>query len=489
VKFLIDSNIFIPLEPTRLTDIETGTPLATEFARLVTQAGHQLCVHPATLEDLRRDDEESRRTLREIQFDKYPLLPEPPTPSRRMEEILGSATTGTNDWVDHQLIAALDANAVDFLITEDRLLLRKAARLGLEERVATVPEAISLIKDLFDSVPPPPPAIRPIKAHNLDDTDPIFESLRLDYSGFDEWLNKCKREHRDAWIVEGEGPGYAGICILKREDPGEFGLTGKVLKICTFKISEEHNGFRFSELLLKAVFEYADFNEFDRIYVTAFDKHRDLIILLGFFGFEPIADRTALGEIVLVKTLSFTDEERDSHDPLEFNIKFGPFAVKLQDIPIFLVPIRPLYHRMLFPEAEVQLSFFPGRHPCGNSIRKAYLSNAAIRKIRLGSILLFYRSEDKRSIMTIGVVEGTLVSSTPNDIARYVGKRTVYSFGDIQKLCRRDVLAILFRQSSLLQKPITLEELIRTDYISAAPQSIVEFPKEAFEWLQTRLER
>lgn len=488
MKFLIDSNIFIPLEPTRLTDIEAGTPLATEFARLVAQAGHQLFVHPASREDLLRDDEKTRRTLREIQFEKYPLLPEPPLPSSRMIGILGDVAKGTNDWVDHQLLAAIEANAADFLITEDRSLLRKAARLGFEERVATVPEAISIFKDLFDLVPPPPPAIKPIKAHNLDEADPIFESLRSDYPGFDEWLIKCKREHRQAWIVQGESQGYAGLCILKREDPGEFGLTGKVLKICTFKISERHNGFRFGELLLKYSFEYADFNKFDRIYVTAFEKHEDLIDLLGNFGFQPITDKTARGEIVLVKRLSFIEEERNSHGPLEFNIKFGPFAVKLQDIPIFLVPIQPQYHRMLFPEAENQLSFFPGRHPCGNSIRKAYLSNAAIRKINPGSNLLFYRSEDFQCITALGVVEGTMVSSKPTDIARYVGKRTVYSFKDIAELCKREVLAILFRQSMILKSLLDIDELIRSGFVLKAPQSIMQLPKEATEWLQTRLD-
>ncbi len=489
VRFLIDSNIFIPLEPTRLTDVEAGTPLATEFARLVTEAGHQLCVHPSTLEDIRRDQEETRRTLREIQFTKYPALTEPPRPSLRMEEILGAVARETNDWVDHQLLAALDANAVDLLVTEDQSLTRKAARIGLEQRVYTIPEAISFVRDLFDLAPPPPPAVEQIIAHNLDETDPIFESLRSDYDGFDDWLTKCKLEHREARVVRGEGSEYAGICIIKREETGEFGLKGKVLKLCTFKISERHNGFRFGELLLKDIFEYASINKFEMIYVTVFERHGHLMALLGNFGFQPIAFKTAHGETVLVKRLSFTNQELASLDPLEFNIRFGPSAIRLVGVPTFLIPIMPEFHRLLFPDAETQLTIFPGRHPCGNSIRKAYLCNAAIRRITPGSNLLFYHSEKKQMIMVLGVVEQTMVSSTPANIARYVGKRTVYSFKQIQELCNKEVLAILFRQSFLLPEPITLEELKKKKYISAAPQSIMQLPEEASEWLQSRLRR
>ena len=202
MKFLIDTNIFIPLEPTALSDIEAGTHKIVELARLVSEAQHQLYVHPAALSDIQRDSSEERRKLREILFKKYPCLPDPPAISENLKNILGYVKPDTNNWVDHCLIAALASDAIDFLVTEDGALRKKAARLNLHSRVATVAEATSIIQDLFDKVPRPPPAVRNIKVHALNEKDPIFQSFRQDYHNFDEWLKKCKREHRPAWVID-----------------------------------------------------------------------------------------------------------------------------------------------------------------------------------------------------------------------------------------------------------------------------------------------
>ncbi|MCJ7668098.1 MAG: GNAT family N-acetyltransferase [Anaerolineae bacterium] len=487
MKFLIDTNIFIPLEPTDFADLEAGTPAAIEFARIVSETGHQLYVHPATRLDIRRDVDEGRRKVREILFNKYPCLPNPPPISSRLESILGRAEPQTNEWVDNHLIAALDADAVDFLVTEDVLLRKKAGQLGLENRAATVAEAISIVQDLFDIAPMPPPAVRAVKAHALNEADPIFKSFREDYPTFDKWLTKCKREHRQAWVIDVGNSRLAAVCIIKQEKSVDFGLAGKILKICSFKVSEEHNGFRFGELLLKTVFVYASSNRYDWIYVTVFEKYGDLIGLLEDFGFHDMGHRTKLGEVVLAKPMSFTEADRDSQHPLAFNIRYGPFAAKIKGALAFVVPIKPQYHRLLFPEAEQQLELMPGRHPFGNSIRKAYLSNAAIRTITPGANLLFYRSEDIRSVTCLGIVESTLVSSSPIEIARYVGKRTVYRFAEIEALCQREVLAILFRQSRILKDTISLEELIANSVLSAAPRSILTVPEGSTAWLQTRL--
>lgn len=487
MKFLIDTNIFIPLEPTGISDVAEGTAPATKFVRLISEAEHQLYVHPAAHADILRDPDNNRRKLREILFQKYAHLPDPPPITPQTESVLGQVEQKSNDWVDHNLIVALKADAVDFLVTEDRRLRKKAARLNLQNRVATVAEATSIVRDLFDIAPTPPPAVRHIKAHLLDESDPIFVSFRQDYPAFDIWLRKCKRGHRPAWIIEGKNSLTSAICIVKPEKTKECYLDGKVLKICSFKVSEEYNGFRFGELLLKTVFDYCISNEYKWIYVTVFNKYGNLISLFEDFGFKEQDKKTNLGEIVLTKPMSFTKKEYDSLSPLDFNIRYGPFAVKLIGTPTFIVPIKPKYHRLLFPEAEKQLDLLAGDTPFGNSIRKAYLSNAPIRAIRPGAGLLFYRSGDIRSITSLSIVEDTLVSSSPIKIARYVGKRTVYRFNEIEKMCKREVLAILFRQSRILEKPIGIGELVSNNVLSTAPQSIRTISQEAIKWIETRI--
>lgn len=490
MKFLIDTNIFIPLEPTRLSDVELGTRKIVDLARFMSEAQHQLYVHPAALSDIQRDTNDERRKLRELLFKKYPCLPDPPVISKQLENILGTAEPDTNNWVDHCLISALVSDAIDFLITEDNTLRKKVARLKLQNRVATVAEATSIIQDLFDRVPRPPPAVRNVKAHALNENDPIFQSFRQDYQGFDQWLKKCKLEHRQAWVINASNDYLAAVGIVKQEQSGVFGLQGKILKVCSLKVSEDCNGLRFGELLLKTIFDYAVSNKYNWIYITVLEKHYILISFLEEFGFQITHDKTALGETVLTKPMSFTEKERDSINPLSFNIRYGPFAVKFREVSTFIVPIKPIYHQLLFPEAEKQKRFpsCTGRYAFGNSIRKAYLSNSAIRAITPGANILFYRSEDIKSVTVLGVVEEVLVASSPLEIARYVGKRTVYKFSEIEELCRREVLAILFRQSRILKNPIMLRDIVANGILSSAPQSIVTVPKEAIEWLQTRLD-
>ncbi len=487
ISFLLDANIVIPLEPTGPEDIEVGTMAVVELARLAADTGCPLVVHPAVGAEIRADPDGQRRALRAMLLKKYPLLPDPPSVPAAWQSVFGRPEERSNDWVDSQLLAALDADAVDYLVTEDRGLHRKARRLGLGNRVADTADALSILRGLFDIVPEPPPAVRHVSAHVLNADDLIFDSLRREYPTFDVWLRKAKRQRRHTWLIDGVHGRHAAICIVKKERSGEYGLQGKLMKICTFKVSEEHSGYRFGELLLKPVFEHARASSYRAMFVTVFEKHRALIDLFEEFGFESLDTKTPLGELVLVKSLRPSNEDWDTLDPLSFNRRYGPVAAKIRDVPAFVVPIKPKFHRVLFPEAEEQAAFWPGAHPFGNSIRKAYLCNAAIRKLSPGANLLFYRSEDIRAVTALGIVEDTMVTRSPAQAARFVGKRTVYSFREIEELCTSAVLAILFRQSRLPAKPIPLQELIARGVITASPQSIVTVPKEATQWLEKRL--
>src|SRR5215211_5757620 len=193
MKFLIDMNIVIPLEPTGRADLHANTATATALAQLAMAGGHQLYVHPAIGEDMARDKNSERRELREALLAKYPRLDHPPA-STNVDRVLGTPKRDSHDYVDHQLLAALYANAVDYLVTEDNDMMRKAKRLGIEQRVFTIAAATSLLRSLFDVSPPPPPAVTEARAYTLDASDPIFASFRVDYPGFDDWLARCQRD-------------------------------------------------------------------------------------------------------------------------------------------------------------------------------------------------------------------------------------------------------------------------------------------------------
>jgi len=194
----------------------------------------------------------------------------------------------------------------------------------IEERVLSVDEAISTVRGLYVAQPSPPPAVKPLKAYELTETDPIFESLREDYHDFDTWLRKCKRQHRDAWVILGGNGHYAAVGIVKQESvSNEAALQGRVLKISTFKVSEVYGGFKYGELLLKSILGYCHSNRFDALFVTVLPKHVALLTLFEEFGFERGVARTELGEYIYSKSLAPVAENEAAMSPLDFHIKYG----------------------------------------------------------------------------------------------------------------------------------------------------------------------
>lgn len=489
MRLLLDTNILIPLEPTSLDDVEPNTKACAELYRLCNESGNQLLIHPAIEHDLTKDRNSKRTKLRRTLFDKYTTLTAPPLPTTLDPMIVGEPAPGTNDYVDNCLLAAVKGNAVHFLVTEDKEIHSKAKRLDVTESVLNLRDAIFMLKALFDEHVEPPPLVEDVSAHQLDLKDPIFVSLRADYTGFDRWFEvRCMRENRRTFLVRNPlDHALAGLVIIKREDGVPGGPSGKTLKLCTFKVSETSGGQRYGELLLKTTFEYLRKNNFDFSYCTVLPKHQGLMDFLCSFGFV-IQPHNEKGESVLMKALRFGHEDMEKMDPLEFHIRYGSLVASWKGSG-FVVPILPQFHRVLFPESEQQQTLFQETMPCGNSIKKAYLCHSRMTTLRKGDILFFYRSQDVSGLTTFGVVEEWIRSHDPNMIAKYVGTRTVYRFLEIQKLSKKPVLVIKFRLVDRLATPILLQNLINHRVLHGQPQSIVRIGRTGLEWLRKEIEK
>jgi GNAT superfamily N-acetyltransferase len=487
LKFLIDTNVLISLEPVT-AELEPTAEVAAEFLALANEGGHAVVRHLAQRVDDANDRDEARRKARSVLFRKYRTLA-PVRPSRPdLVDALGAPAHGTHDWVDNELLFAVEAHAVDFLVTEDGGIHRKAARIGLGLQVVRVRDVVDMLRTSLDRAPAPPPAVEWIKATALDERDPIFRSIRAEYPELDEWLGICRIEERDVALIRSRDGGYAGVCILARKTD-KFGASGRFLKICQFKVSEHFGGRRYGELLLKTVFDYRRANGYDFAYVTVFDHHDSLIQLFADFGFQPWVDRTPRGESVLIKSFRPSDADAAGLEPLEFHRRFGPPALALRPERTFVIPIQPEYHRMLFPQAEPQLGLGldDTDRPYGNALRKAYLSHAKINPMPSGSTLLFYRSGDAHAITCVGVLEEAHRSDDAEAIAKLVVRRTVYSFEQISAMAQQPTLTLLFRQDRILAEPISLAEARASQLLSAAPQSIASVRAEGFEWLTKRI--
>ena len=182
MKFLIDTNIIVPLEPSSISDFGINTDHALEFHRLAQKSGNTVYVHPSIEYDLRRDKNTERSTLRNKLINRYERIEAPPPLSLLNKAHVGDPAMGSNDYVDNCLLASVKGDAVDFLVTEDKKLHRKAHRSGLDSRVFFLQDAIALLLDLFDKSPPPPPSVKKVFVYELNENDPIFDSLRQDYS-------------------------------------------------------------------------------------------------------------------------------------------------------------------------------------------------------------------------------------------------------------------------------------------------------------------
>jgi L-amino acid N-acyltransferase YncA len=492
VKLLIDTNVIVASEPTDSANVEATTAATSQLLGLIAAQRQEVYVHPASLQEIAGDRDEQRRSTRLQLVQKYVALPAPPRLSVGLCQMLGRPASGSHDEVDLLMLSAIAADAVDFLVTNDRGVHRRAARVGLADRVLGISDAILLLRELAPKQLTEFPAVSKILCHELDHEDAFFDSLRRSYGHdqFNAWIRRAKREHRPAYRIA-VGDDLAGLAVLKEGDTEPLlQHLGRVAKICMFKIADGHRGKRLGELLLKPTFEHCLTGEFDAAFCTCFPKERELIAFLRRFGFV-VAGRTAIDEIVLVKRFTPTAQERHTLDPLTYHVRFGPARIKLGDAKGYVVPIVPDWHRALFPELDRQMELFAGETPYGNSILKAYLCKSNVTRINPGSVLMFYRSGDRQSVQGIGVAEQSLRSRDPDTIIRFVGTRTVYTAGEIQEMAassNRGILAILFRQARSIDA-VRLAELVASGVVTAHPQSISQVARqEGVEWMRNTIE-
>ena len=128
MRVLLDTNIIIDREGQRPVPIEIQS-----FLRRSQEIGWAILVHPLSKEELMQDSDMTRRESQISKIASYPSLSEPPNPESDIEfmELVGTARS-PNDSVDNSLLFAVKANAVDFLVTNDQGLHRKAKRCGIE---------------------------------------------------------------------------------------------------------------------------------------------------------------------------------------------------------------------------------------------------------------------------------------------------------------------------------------------------------------------
>ena len=124
------------------------------------------------------------------------------------------------------------------------------------------------------------------------------------------------------------------------------------------------------------------------------------------------------------------------------------------------------------PEKKEQLSFLTDKGIPGNTIKKVYLCHAPTKQLKRSDLLFFYVSSPIQAISSIGIVESVFRSNELLKVVSCIGKRSVYSFTEIEDMTKQTVLVIEFRFIKHLKKSIIFKELKEEKIIKAPPQSI-----------------
>lgn len=482
MKILLDPCIYLCIDRVISNNIK-------DLSGIFDQIGAKILIHPLSIDYLKKNimDGKAQRVLSEVQI--YPLLQA--CSDLKADQVYLNAIRNTSEDknnVGNNILYSVYKDAVDFLVTEDRSIHKKASALGIDDRVLLIDEAIQVfINYLPDYRIKAPLPLRNEPVKNLDLSDPIFDSLKEEYPEFQDWFKKISLKGRKSWVYYRNDGSIGSLLIYKVEDEPVDCIPPipekRRLKISTLKVT--HVGYKIGELFIKLATDVSLNNNLSEIYLTHFTKPDDrLIELISEFGFYKVGNNSR-GEEFFIKNLLINRKEALHYSPVEISKKFYPSFYDGILVNKFVVPIRPEYHNRLFAD-------FPGRQTTllehagefiieGNTIKKAYLSHSNIKRMRPGDLVLFYRSEDLHAITSIGVVEAAYTGIEDADqIVRLVGKRTVFSRKEINELAKKPVSLFLFRHHFHLDKFLHLDVIAKAGILMAAPQSATKISHDDY---------
>lgn len=484
MNILLDTNIIIPLE-------DTSKVLGSSFAelrKLSAEQQHCLYIHPIQVEDIQRDKDQERKRIVLSRLKQYSQIENPPVLTDLECQKLGLTQNNDNDRVDNHILFALYRGAAHLLVTNDEGIHRKASRLGIQDKVYRLGQVLHLLRRYStQTLSLDYTGVKERFLYEIDKDQPFFDSLRRSYQGFDNWFQKCAVEKRKCWCIENNQGDLVAICIYKHEqdvkltDEGEI-IHGYILKLCTFKVDIQARGKKLGERLLYIAFDYCVKNKMDWVYLHTFgEEQKTLVGLCLEYGFSCLGQYRQ--DEVYIKPMKLQTCTCSSLDSL---IRYYPYFQDNDTVQKFIIPIRPRYHEDLFPDfSSMKGSLFEkdqSLYSCqGNTIKKAYLCHAKIKSIQKGDIVLFYRSNDRKSIQCMGIIEDTLLSDNIDEVFPFIAKRTVFNYLELQDILRKKTLVLLFRY-------IALEHEISAQAISQAGingyiQSIRKITNEQYSQL------
>lgn len=256
--------------------------------------------------------------------------------------------------------------------------------------------------------------IQTIRIADLDLSDPFFDSLRDDYIGFDDWLERKRLEF--AQVQFNNFGRLTGFLYLKDEEESNnlisppFNLHRR-LKVGTFKIMA--HGTTLGQHFIRIILTNMLTSDYDFTYVTVFEKQVQLIELFKKFGFKKWGQNSN-GEEVYYKDLTVMNDAY-----LDF-----PRVNLSGNSKQHLLAIKPEYHTDMFPDSilKTERDHVIQDLSVTNTCEKIYIcASPNVLHMNSGDNVVIYRTADKEIPAEY--------SSVATTICTVVETRDIKSFG------------------------------------------------------------
>lgn len=432
MRILIDTNIIIHREANRIVNEDIGL-LFNWLDRLRLDK----CVHPLSIEEISGHQDQNVVKAMKIKIDNYNLL-KTESPDNQLITQIRQTDNSRNDFIDTSIVKEVYNNRVDYLITEDRGIHRKADFLGCSEKVFKIDAFLE--KCIAENPELKNYQVLAVKKEyfgNININDVFFDSFKQDYNEFGDWFNRKADNISYVCITDGN---VKAFLYLKQEGNNEiydniepFFPQKKRLKIGTFKVTS--TGYKLGERFLKVIFDNALQYDVEEIYVTIFDKRDEqlrLIYLLEDWGFKHWGTKTTDNGVEQVFI-------RDCKPTPNLQKPKLSFPAVSKNTTKWIVPIYPEYHTELFPDSILNNESpqdFTENEPHRNAIKKVYISRSYNRNLNSGDLVLFYRTGGHYAgvISTIGVVENIVTNiRDENHFIELCRKRSVFDNTELKK--------------------------------------------------------
>lgn len=476
MRVLLDTNIIIHREASKIYNQDIGL-LFNWLDRLHIEK----CISPFSIEEINSYKNDEVVNTMNIKLENYNVL-KTESPENNLIQQIRENDKNRNDFIDTSLLKEVHSGRIDFLITEDRGIHRKAKLLGISEKIYKIDSFLE--KSIAENPDLKEYQVLAVKKDyfgNINLKDEFFSSFLEDYQEFENWFSKKSDNTSYLCITDGLVRAFLYLKVEENNSETYNDITPpfepkKRLKIGTFKVTS--TGYKLGERFLKIIFDNALSYNVDEIYVTIFDKREEqqrLIHLLEEWGFIFWGQKKTSNGIENVYTKDFSKKTNPE------NPKFHYPFITINNNQKFIVPIYPDYHTELFPDSILNNESpndFIENEPHRNALKKIYISRSYNRNLNRGDLLIFYRTGGHYLgvISTLGVVESVITDI--RDEAHFIElcrKRSVFNDKELSKYWnwtpnnRPFIVNFLYLDSFPTPK-VNLKRLRELNIINEAPR-------------------